>query len=171
MTVTSGFKLEGVLVLDEDMAIRLAAIELYWVLLLSLLSWLMVVIVSGVATFIVDMNQLVVLALSFQAIMLLLNLAVRNKYRLFSHAYGSAMKSFKFFKKIHLWFYSNSFTLLFSVLIYMISFIVGLYMFNHLSILVGVMIFVMFSIYLLTPVNLMLVVTIGLDRRPNLTFH
>lgn len=153
------------------MAIRLAAIELYWVLLLSLLSWLMVVIVSGVATFIVDMNQLVVLALSFQAIMLLLNLAVRNKYRLFSHAYGSAMQSFNFFKKIHLWFYSNSFTLLFSVLIYMISFIVGLYMFNHLSILVGVMIFVMFSIYLLTPVNLMLVVTIGLDRRPNLTFH
>lgn len=161
----------GFLVLDEDMAIRLAAIELYWVLLLSLLSWLMVVIVSGVATFIVDMNQLVVLALSFQAIMLLLNLAVRNKYRLFSHAYGSTMQSFNFFKKIHLWFYSNSFTLLFSVLIYMISFIVGLYMFNHLSILVGVMIFVMFSIYLLTPVNLMLVVTIGLDRRPNLTFH
>lgn len=153
------------------MAIRLAAIELYWVLLLSLLSWLMVVIVSGVATFIVDMNQLVVLALSFQAIMLLLNLAVRNKYRLFSHAYGSTMQSFNFFKKIHLWFYSNSFTLLFSVLIYMISFIVGLYMFNHLSILVGVMLFVMFSIYLLTPVNLMLVVTIGLDRRPNLTFH
>lgn len=153
------------------MAIRLAAVELYWVLLLSLLSWLMVVIVSGVATFIVDMNQLVVLALSFQAIMLLLNLAVRNKYRLFSHAYGSAMQSFNFFKKIHLWFYSNSFTLLFSVLIYMISFIVGLYMFNHLSILVGVMIFVMFSIYLLTPVNLMLVVTVGLDRRPNLTFH
>lgn len=161
----------GFLVLDEDMAIRLAAIELYWTLLLSLLSWLMVVIVSGVATFIVDMNQLVVLALSFQAIMLLLNLAVRNKYRLFSHAYGSSMQSFNFLKKIHLWFYSNSFTLLFSVLIYMISFIVGLYMFNHLSILVGVMIFVMFSIYLLTPVNLMLVVTIGLDRRPNLTFH
>lgn len=153
------------------MAIRLAAVELYWALLLSLLSWLMVVIVSGVATLIFDISQLVVIALSFQAILLVLNLVVRDKYRIFKHAYGSAMQSFNMGKRIYLWFYSNSFTLLFTVLIYAISFIVGMYMFNQLSILVGSMIFVMFSIYLLTPVNLMLVVTIGLDRRPNLTFH